>query len=298
MKTGKKMQKRLALFLATLTMAVAWVGAMTPVQALASDKEVETRYLGDPKYAYWESDTVAKWTSVSKAHEYQVRLYIADYVDLDDEEDAENRKGLSNSKLEELTAESECVTMKRTTQQRYDFSEYMNDKHSYFFAVRAVPKTSEQAWVVAGDWVASPIVDFTESAVQGITGGIWRNYLNGSKYQDQDGEYLGAGWNLIQGSWYLMDEEGYRLTGFQTVDGETYYLSDDDGRLATGWFVWNENWYYSDDDGKVQTGWIMDLPGKYYYLNEDGTLATNTTVDGYYVNDSGLRQSVVSGTED
>ncbi|MCD8369740.1 MAG: hypothetical protein LUC94_05300 [Clostridiales bacterium] len=289
MKTGSEVRKKLIMILAAVSLAGGVVGA-TVVPAWASDKEVETRYLGDPKYAYWESDTVAKWTSVSKAHEYQVKLYIADYVDLDDEEDASNRKGLSDSQLEDLTIDGECVTMKRTTEQRYDFSEYMNDKHSYFFAVRAVPKTSEQAWVVAGNWVASPTVDFTESAVQGITGGVWRNYLNGSKYKEEDGNYLGAGWNLIQGSWYLMDEEGFRLTGFQTVDGETYYLSDEDGRMATGWFVWNENWYYSDSSGRVQTGWIMDVPGKYYYLYEDGTLATNTTIDGYYVGDSGLRQ--------
>ena len=37
----------------------------------ASDKAVEIVYLGTPAHVWWETDTTGKWSSVSKAHEYQ-----------------------------------------------------------------------------------------------------------------------------------------------------------------------------------------------------------------------------------
>ena len=51
----------------------------------ASDKAVETVYLGTPAHVWWVTETTGKWSSVSKAHEYQVKLYIADSVDRDED---------------------------------------------------------------------------------------------------------------------------------------------------------------------------------------------------------------------
>lgn len=260
------------------------------MHAYASDKAVETVYLSTSRHAWWETDTVGRWNSVSKAHEYQVKLYIADDFDLDTDDEDNGVITLTDAKLNELTQDAECVMMKRTTETSYDFSPYMKDLHTYIFVVRAVPKLSEQQYVKSGDWVASPTADFKENQVQGITGGKWRNYLEGTKYETEDGEFLTGGWQRIQGVWYLFDENGYRLGGWQTVDGVHYYLDEDNGMLATGWFVWDDNWYYADKTGAVQTGWIMDQPGKYYYLNEDGTMAHDTVVDGYTLNSKGLRQ--------
>lgn len=268
-----------AIFSATF----AGIGETRIFSAYASDKAVETVYLGAPKYVWWETDTMGKWSSVSKAHEYQVKLYIADYV----ERDEDNWKEIDFD--DESMSEAECIMTKRTSDTSCDFTDYMNDLHSYFFVVRATPKISEQAYVEAGEWTASPDVDFREKQNQGITEGKWRNYLEGSRYEDGDGNLLGGGWHLIKGSWYLLDENGYRLTGWQTVGEDRYYLGDD-GRMASGWFVWNENWYYAGSDGKIQTGWIMDKPGKYYYLNADGAMAHDTTVDGYVLGADGLRQ--------
>ena len=70
----------------------------------------------------------------------------------------------------------------------------------------------------------------------GTTGGRWRNYLEGSRYQTEDGAYLTEGWQLIEGDWHLLDENGDRLCGWQNVDGARYYLGED-GRMASGWFV-------------------------------------------------------------
>lgn len=268
----------------------AGAGILPVMHAYASDKAVETVYLGTSKHAWWDTDTVGRWNSVSKAHEYQVKLYLADDLDLDADGEDGGAVTLTDSKLNELTQDAECVMMKRTTQTSYDFSPYMKDLYTYVFVVRAVPKLSEQQYVKSGDWIVSPTADFKENQVQGITGGKWRNYLEGTKYETEDGTFLAGGWQRIQGVWYLFDEKGYRLSGWQTVDGVRYYLNEENGMLATGWFVWGDNWYYADKTGAVQTGWIMDQPGKYYYLNEDGTMAHDTVVDGYTLDSRGLRQ--------
>lgn len=275
MENRKPVGKRL-IFLMTAICLLAACGAFP---ALASDKPVETVQLGEPKYVWWENYTLGKWSSVSKAQEYQVKLYIADNVDRDEEDWRSfdwDDEGL------------EAVMTRRTTETSCDFSEYMKDLHTYFFVVRAVPKVSEQVYKENGPWVASPDVDFRGQQIQGITEGKWRNYLEGSRYEKEDGTFLTGGWQLIKGTWYLFDDNGYRQTGWQTKDGGRYYL-DESGKMAVGWFVYQDNWYYADKSGAVLSGWVMVSPGKYYYLNEDGTMAHDMTVDGYWLDSSGLR---------
>ena len=244
-------------------LALAWFGSSLGAGLVqASDRAVETIYLGEPKHVWWESDTLGKWSAVSKAHEYQVKLYIADNMDRDED---------TWRTFDEEDEGMEAVMTRRTSDTSCDFSEYMDDLHSYFFVVRATPKVNEQAYVVSGRWIASPDVDFREKPSRGITGGKWRNYLEGSRYEDANGQFLTSGWQLIEGYWYLLDGDGYRLTGWQTVDSVRYYLGTD-GRMATGWFVWDDAWYYADSDGRLQSGRVMTQPGVWYELDENGRL--------------------------
>lgn len=229
---------------------------------LASDRPVENVCLAEPKHVWWESDTVGKWSSVNKAHEYQVKLYLSDNIDQD-------RENPGYFDIE--TAETDAVMTWRTTDTSCDFSEYMNDLHSYFFVVRATPKISEQAYVISSRWVFSPETDLREKPIQGITGGKWRNYPEGSRYETEEGQFLPEGWQLIQGRWYLLDEKGYRLKGWQDLEDGRYYL-EEDGKMATGWFVWEDHWYYADKNGRLQSGQVMTKPGVYYELDENGKL--------------------------
>ncbi len=256
----EKKQRSVLLAAACVMILFAMIGKL---RVYASDKAVETIELGTPEHVWWETDTTGKWSSVKKAHEYQVKLYIADSVDRDEE----NWRKVNFD--DESMEEAQCVMTKRTGETSCDFSAYMDDLHTYFFVVRATPKVSEQAYVKAGSWVGSPDVDYREKQVIGYTNGKWRNYLEGSRYQLEDGSYLGSGWQLVEANWYLFDENGYRLTGWQEQDGKRYYLGET-GQLATGWFVWNEQWYYADKTGAMQTGWVMTEPGKYYYMDENG----------------------------
>ena len=184
---GLKLGSRFFLAL-VLCVSFGFGGTAVPFTAWASDKELETVWLGEPEHVWWETDTLGKWSSVKQAHEYQVKLYIADEAERDEENWRE-----FNPEDEGL----ECVLTVRTSEKSYDFQDYMDDLHTYFFAVRAVPLLKEQAYVNSGNWVASPDIDFKEWKVIGLTGGTWRNYLEGSRYEDAEGNMLGEGWHLI-----------------------------------------------------------------------------------------------------
>ena len=46
-------------------------------------------------------------------------------------------------------------------------------------------------------------------------------------------------------------------------------------------------WYYFDESGLYRKGWIEDK-GLWYYLDANGEMVTNTTVDGYNINADGV----------
>ena len=37
----------------------------------------------------------------------------------------------------------------------------------------------------------------------------------------------------------------------------------------------------------MKTGWFQDTDGRWYYLNANGSMAANTTVDGYVLGANG-----------
>lgn len=269
--------KAVALAIAVIATTISAVH-VTQLTAYASDKEVEMVWLGKPAHVWWDTETIGAWSTVKKAHEYQVKLYIADDVDRDEE-------NWKNIDVDDLGLEA--VMVRRVTENRCDFTEYMNDLHTYFFTVQATPRLNEQAYVVEGSKIASPDINFKGEYVLGITTGKWRNYLEGSRYETEDGDYLTGGWHLIWGTWYFLNEQGYRVNGWQTLDGVRYYF-DEYGQMAEGWLQLDGNWYYADSDGAMQTGWVMTEPGCYYYLKEDGVMLHDCDVDGYWLGSNGL----------
>lgn len=261
-----------------LFMILAMTVSATSMTTFASDKEVETIWLGEPAHVWWENDTTGAWSNVKRAKEYQVKLYIADDV----ERNEDNWRDIDVDALG-----LEAVMVKRVTDNSCDFTAYMKDLHTYFFTVQATPRLNEQTYVKAGEKVASPDTDFKGEYVLGITDGRWRNYLEGSRYEKVDGDLLGGGWHLIRGSWYFLNDAGYRLSGWQDIEGSRYYF-DEQGRMAEGWLEIDGNWYYADSDGSMQTGWVMTEPGCFYYLDENGVMLYDCEIDGYWLGANGL----------
>lgn len=83
--------------------------------------------------------------------------------------------------------------------------------------------------------------------------GTWIQDSTGWWYQNKDGSYPAACWQLLTyngtSEWYHFDEKGYMQTGwFTDTDGNRYYLhavSDGTrGRMYTGWNLIDGVWYY------------------------------------------------------
>lgn len=76
------------------------------------------------------------------------------------------------------------------------------------------------------------------------------------------GDYWGK---TSTGKWMLF-EQGVPVVGWKMVAGKWYYM-DLEGIMQTGWITYGENWYY---------------------LYPSGVMASNTTVDGYYLDWNGV----------
>ena len=110
-------------------------------------------------------------------------------------------------------------------------------------------------------------------------GGTWYYFL--------DSGLMATGWAKVNGKWYYFSGSGAMQTGWvqSPGSGNWYYLSDY-GMLESCWVKDKGKWYYLSSSGTLTTGW-KEIKGKYYYFYGSGELATNTSINGYYVNGNG-----------
>lgn len=77
------------------------------------------------------------------------------------------------------------------------------------------------------------------------------------------------------------------------VNDAGQHLYYKDGKVLTGWQSIGSGdsmkRYYFTEDGIMVSGRWMELDEKWYYFNTDGSLAVNTKVDGYEVDENGVR---------
>ena len=131
--------------------------------------------------------------------------------------------------------------------------------------------------------------------------------IYGGKLYGNNGVRVKSGWYQLDGEWVYVDPAtGQCVNEEQTINGKQYYFRyyrmvtgdtwvngekrtyGSDGALKgtipenqNGWTLYNGRYYYYEN-GEPVTGWR----GNYYI--EDGVMATDTVIDGYYVNDVGL----------
>lgn len=95
-------------------------------------------------------------------------------------------------------------------------------------------------------------------------------------------------WKEVSGKWmYQRSSEKYAREEWLNVDGKTYYIGSD-GYMVTGWKQLNNQWYYMDANGVMQTGWIQVDGSWYYMIPNEGSMAKNTTIDGYWLGSDGV----------
>lgn len=80
-----------------------------------------------------------------------------------------------------------------------------------------------------------------------------------------------------------------------TLNDAGQYLYYRDGKALTGWWDiginGNNKRYYFAKDGIMVFGQWLEIDGKWYYFYDDGSLAVNTSIDGYEVDENGMRKT-------
>lgn len=212
--------------------------------------------LGTTARAGWSDSrkTKAVWDKVEFATGYQVSLYADDKL------------------KKKITVQTNIA----------DLSEYMNKDAVYYYEVRAVGYTSrDRKYMKEGEYVTSEDI-FME--YDGDTGGKWK----GNTYLQEDGGVPRNSWKQILNDWYYFDGSGIRQTGWLLSGQRWYYLNPTDGKLLTGWQSVNGTWYYLNPaGGEMLTGWVQVQPNVWYYFNKDGSMASNTNIDGFWVDETG-----------
>ncbi len=120
------------------------------------------------------------------------------------------------------------------------------------------------------------------------------------------------GWAKNDAGQYLYYKSGKALIGGQIIDGMKYFFNAD-GTLKTSWVKDDSNWrfysgnkaltswwnigsesakktYYFSKDGLMISGKWLQIDGKWYYFYADGSLAKSTRIDGYEVDENGMRK--------
>ena len=72
-----------------------------------------------------------------------------------------------------------------------------------------------------------------------------------------------------------------------------YYFDPQTALMATGWQLIDGGWYYFQSwGGRTVNQWVCGLDEKWYYVDGNGRMMTNTvTPDGCRVDQNGVRVS-------
>ena len=146
-------------------------------------------------------------------------------------------------------------------------------------------------------------------------GKYYKYYVNGTYYKN--GVYkignmlfgfsakgnLCCGWFTINGSRYYASVKtgakgigvGQVLTGYRKIGNDYYYLDPaKKGAAKKGFYTLNKKLYYFDSSTGRQRrskGWFF-VNNAMYYVKSDGTIATNTTIDGYRIGADGAVRDI------
>lgn len=89
----------------------------------------------------------------------------------------------------------------------------------------------------------------------------------------------------------LVIDEGTARGWVQNDVGQWQYIGEN-GKPAIGWLTTEggKHHYYFNADGNMVAAKWREIEGKWYYFNSDGSLAKSTKIDGYEVDENGVRK--------
>lgn len=91
-------------------------------------------------------------------------------------------------------------------------------------------------------------------------------------------------WFWINGAGKMAVNEWFQYNG-------QWYFTKADGIMANNEWVqspYSGQWYFMNNGGAMAQNQWLEYKGQWYYLGSDGAMVTNKTVDGYYLNASGV----------
>ena len=117
----------------------------------------------------------------------------------------------------------------------------------------------------------------------------WVTDEGGTRYCNESGALI-SGWQWVDGQWRFFEENfGYvqTVTGWNRINGVMHYF-DENGVMQTGWLMIEDRTRYLDDSGNMLTGWQWIDDKCYFFSYEDGNMARDAVVEGYYVDADGV----------
>lgn len=131
---------------------------------------------------------------------------------------------------------------------------------------------------------------------------IKRNKTTGKRYAKADGSLAqnewayvtyNAGYGKYKSAWrYYGDNFECFSEGYKIIDGKKYFFKKN-GDLVTNWYkayLPKEDdkfvWMYTGESGAIEARWVKS-GDDWYYVDENGRMLKNTTVDGYTLDKKG-----------
>ena len=229
--------------------------------------------LAKPQRIYLDGGSVVKWSKVSGASRYSVKISY-------DEEYTYNPES-GNSDMTIYIDEGDDETRYRGKNQSFTVNENQVDVSDYIgidelkdvkFYISAVAASSRSSY-----YLSSEAVEFTaeqgqvESSTN--TGSVTTNKSGDMVFIDSGGSYI-SGWQDINGAWYYFENSGSAASGWKQIDRRWYYFGADN-KMCTGWIQLDGYWYYLNDSvgdvyGAMLTGTHV-INGTSYYLNDNSS---------------------------
>ena len=183
-------------------------------------------------------------------------------------------------------------------------------------------RVNESGMWIHSEWVLNSTGWWYKYSDGSFPFNTWKN-IDGSMFHFDSNGYMQTGWIYLDNFWFYLDEngrliknswignyylasDGSMLTNTTTPDG---YRVDESGNKIKGTWItvnnkykfkkvngcfakdeWediNEKWYHFDSQGYMQTR-FLNLNGNLYYLNDDGSMAKDTIINDYFIDENGI----------
>jgi len=131
---------------------------------------------------------------------------------------------------------------------------------------------------------------YAKDAVKAIQQAGIMQGKGGNTFDPQGNATSGEASTILRRFVELVIDEGTARGWNQNDSGQWQYINVD-GKAATGWLnVESAKYYFTTDGVMISAKWLQ-IESKWYYFQADGSLAVNTKIGEYEVDENGVRKN-------